>query len=65
MTTPTISNRMTSANSGSVTTAAGALALNGSNDTVTLCRFATAKAMMTIASGMTISAVTILRSKVI
>ena len=53
---------MTSANSGSVTAAAGALALNGSNETVTTCRFATAKAMMMTASGTRTTKVTILRS---
>ena len=35
---------------------------NGSNDTVTACRLATAKAMMTTASGTTMMAVTILRN---
>jgi hypothetical protein len=42
---------MTSANKGRVTDAAGSPALNGSNETVTIYRFATAKAMMTTASG--------------
>ena len=54
---------MTSANSGSVTDAAGCAALNGSNETVTIWRLATAKAMSTMPSGTRISAATILRSE--
>ena len=54
---------MTSANSGSVTEHAGSSPLNGSNETVTVCRLATAKAMMMMASGTRMIAATILRSK--
>ena len=56
--------RMTSTNSGKVTEAAGSLPLNGSSDTVTIWRLATAKATMMTASGTRISAATILRSNV-
>ena len=53
---------MTSANSGSVSEAAGCSELNGSRDTVTICRFATANAMMTTASGTKMIAATTLRT---
>ena len=52
---------MISTNSGSDTDAAGRSALNGSSDSVTICRLATAKAMMITASGTRMSAATILR----
>ena len=45
-----------------VTDAAGTAGLNGSSETVTSCRFATAKAMMTMASGTRMTAATTLRS---
>ena len=58
-----ISNSKIKANNGSVTDAAGSAPPNGSNETVTLCRFAIAKAMMMTASGTRTTAATILFSK--
>ena len=52
------------ANSGKVAAYAGLVEENGSNETVTDCRFATAKAIRITASGTTISVETILRSTV-
>ena len=48
---------MITANSGIETAIAGSAALNGSNDTVTKCRLATAKTMKISPRGMTTSAV--------
>ena len=54
---------MISTNKGNATEATGSWGLNGSNETVTVCRFATAKAMMMMASGTKMTAATSLRSK--
>src|ERR1700728_654359 len=60
--TPIMSKRIISANSGKVTAAAGSFPPNGSSETVTICRLATANAMMMTASGTRMIAATILRS---
>src|SRR5712691_10791351 len=60
-TTPPITSSRISANRGSERAKAGCAWSNGSNETVTVWRFATAKVTTTIASGTRISAVTILR----
>ena len=56
-TTPRIATAMMTTNSGSVTAIDGSAELNGSNDTVTRCRLATAKTMKIRPSGITTSAV--------
>src|SRR5262249_46319543 len=55
----------TSANSGTAKVKAGCAGSDGSNETTTVWRFATAKATSTIASGTRINAVTSLRSIVL
>src|SRR6266851_4862678 len=56
-TTPTIATAMMTTNRGSVTPADGSLVLNGSNDTVTRWRLATAKTIKIRPSGISTSAV--------
>ena len=60
-TTPRIATTMMTMNSGNVTPTDGSLELNGSNDTVTIRRLATAKIRKMMAIGMTTSAVKNLR----
>ena len=51
-TTPAIATAMMTTNSGSVTPTDGSLELNGSNDTVTRCRLATANTTKIRPSGI-------------
>ena len=60
--TPKIATAMMTMNSGSVTPSPGSLELNGSNDSVTTWRLATANTTNRIASGIITSALKILRS---
>src|SRR5882757_7312106 len=62
-TTPRIATTMMTVNSGMVTLIDGSRVLNGSNDTVTKCRLATAKTTNSRPSGITIRAVKNLRMK--
>src|SRR4051812_36292848 len=55
--TPRIATTMISANSGMAVATDGSRELNGSNDTVTKCRLATANTTNNSPSGITISAV--------
>ena len=56
-TTPRIATTIMTTNSGIVTPTDGSRVLNGSNDTVTKCRLATAKTTNSRPSGITIRAV--------